>query len=38
LGCPSESHGGSVAWGSVEWGSQAQDDVRPEGGYWIRKD
>jgi serine protease AprX len=28
---------GSVAWGSVAWGGDAKDDVRQEGGYWIRK-
>jgi serine protease AprX len=28
---------GSVAWGSVAWGSSAANDVRPEGGYWTRR-
>ncbi len=28
---------GSAAWGSAAWGSHAEDDVRPEGVYWIKK-
>jgi serine protease AprX len=28
---------GSAAWGSAAWGSHVEDDVRPEGVYWIKR-
>jgi serine protease AprX len=28
---------GSAAWGSAAWGSHAENDVRPEGVYWINR-
>ena len=28
---------GSAAWGSAAWGSHSEDDVRPEGVYWITR-